>query len=53
MRIQIDAPQLSGSFSTMGEGIDDVILKGYFETQQDDAGLIHLFKRFDSDTLFC
>ena len=50
VRIQIDAPQLSGSFSTMGGRIDDVILKGYFETQQDDAGLIHLFKRFDSDT---
>ena len=50
VRIQIDAPQLSGSFSTMGGRIDDVILKGYFETQQDDAGQIHLFKRFDSDT---
>ena len=50
IRIQIDAPQLSGSFSTMGGRIDDVILKGYFETQQDDANLIHLFKRFDSDT---
>jgi len=50
IRIQIDAPQLSGSFSTMGGRIDDVILNGYFETQQDDASLIHLFKRFDSDT---
>ena len=49
VRIQIDAPQLSGSFSTMGGRIDDVILKGYFETQKDDASLIHLFKRFDSD----
>ena len=50
VRIQIDAPQLSGSFSTMGARIDDVILKGYFETQDDDASLIHLFKRFDSET---
>ncbi|MEC7209124.1 MAG: membrane protein insertase YidC, partial [Pseudomonadota bacterium] len=49
-RIQIDAPQLSGSFSTMGGRIDDVILKGYFETQDDDADLIHLFKRFDSES---
>ena len=49
-RIQIDAPQLSGSFSTMGGRIDDVILKGYYETQDDAADLIHLFKRFDSDT---
>ena len=49
-RIQIDAPQLSGSFSTMGGRLDDVTLKGYFETQDDDASLIHLFKRFDSQT---
>jgi len=49
-RIQIEAPQLSGSFSTMGGRIDDVILKGYFETQDEDADLIHLFKRFDSET---
>ena len=47
VRIKIEAPQLSGSFSTMGGRLDDVVLKGYYETQDDDATQIHLFKRFD------
>ena len=50
VRIKIEAPQLSGSFSTMGGRLDDVVLKGYYETQDDDASEIHLFKRFDSDS---
>ena len=43
VRIKIEAPQLSGSFSTMGGRLDDVVLKGYYETQDDDATQIHLF----------
>ena len=50
VRITIDAPQLSGSFSTMGGRIDDVILKGFYETQDDDGAQIHFFKRFDSES---
>ena len=49
-RIQIEAPLLSGSFSTLGGRIDDVILKGYFESQDEEAEQIHLFRRFDSET---
>ena len=41
VRIKIEAPQLSGSFSTMGGRLDDVVLKGYYETQDDDASQIH------------
>ena len=34
----------------MGGRLDDVVLKGYYETQDNDASQIHLFKRFDSDS---
>ena len=50
VRIIIDAPQLTGSFSTMGGRLDDVVLKGYFETQDEAARQIHLFRRFDSES---
>ena len=49
IRITIETPQLTGSFSTMGGSLDDVVLKGYLETQNDQANQIHLFKRFDSE----
>ena len=48
-RITIETPQLTGSFSTMGGSLDDVVLRGYFETQDEQESQIHLFKRFDSE----
>ena len=48
-RIVIDAPLVSGSISLAGARIDDVMLKGYRETQSDDSSFIHFLKKTSSD----
>jgi len=48
-RIIIDAPLVSGSISLAGARIDDVMLKGYRETQSDDAPFIQFLQKTSSD----
>lgn len=49
-RLNIEAPLVRGSISTMGARIDDIILTNYFQTLDDDSEQIRLFHRFDSET---
>jgi len=51
-RITIDAPLVSGSISLAGLRIDDVLLKGYRETQDADSDNIHFLLRTDSQQPF-
>ena len=48
-RIIIDAPLVSGSISLAGARIDDVILKGYRETQSEDSPFIQFLQKTSSD----
>jgi len=48
-RIVIDAPLVSGSISLAGARIDDVMLKGYRETQSDDSPFIQFLQKTSSD----
>lgn len=43
-RVQIDTPRLSGSLNLQGARIDDLVLKGYQETLDDDSALIDLLQ---------
>ncbi len=47
-RITIDAPLVSGSISLAGLRFDDVVLKGYQETQAEDSPNIQLLHRKDT-----
>jgi len=47
-RITIDAPLVSGSISLAGLRFDDVVLKGYQETQEEDSPNIQLLQRTDT-----
>ncbi|SIS82735.1 protein translocase subunit yidC [Roseivivax lentus] len=42
-RVQIDTPRLVGSLSLLGGRIDDLSLKDYTETIEDDSEIVHLF----------
>jgi len=48
-RIIIDAPFVSGSISLAGARIDDVMLKGYRETQSEDSPFIQFLQKTSSD----
>ena len=47
-RLDIIAPLVTGSISTLGARIDDLILTTYYQTQEPDSEPIRLFTRFDS-----
>ena len=47
-RITISGPSISGSLSTMGGRVDDIILTQYAETQEENSDAIHLLLPFDS-----
>ena len=47
-RLDIIAPLITGSISTLGARIDDLILTTYYQTQEPDSEPIRLFTRFDS-----
>ena len=47
-RIQIETANVSGSLSTMGARIDDIVLTSYAETQEEGADNIHLMLPFTS-----
>ncbi len=47
-RLDIIAPLVTGSISTLGARIDDLILTTYYQTQEPDSEPIRLFQRFDS-----
>ena len=49
-RIVIDAPLVSGSISLAGLRIDDVMLKAFRETQDEDSPNIQFLKKTSSDT---
>ncbi|MEK9729830.1 MAG: membrane protein insertase YidC, partial [Alphaproteobacteria bacterium] len=48
-RLDITAPLVTGSVSTMGARIDDLILTSYSQTLEDGSEPIRLFSRFDSE----
>ena len=48
-RVEIDTPTISGSLSLIGGRVDDIVLKRYQETIDDDSPLIRLL-RPDSGT---
>ena len=48
-RIIIDAPLVSGSISLAGARIDDVMLKGYRETQDESSPSIQFLRKTSSD----
>lgn len=43
-RVPIDTPSVQGSLSLLGGRIDDLFLKNYRETIEDDAPLVELFR---------
>ncbi len=47
-RIQIETANVSGSLSTMGARIDDIVLTSYAETQDEGSDNIHLMLPFTS-----
>jgi YidC/Oxa1 family membrane protein insertase len=56
-RVPLDAPAISGSVSLKGGRIDDVSLKGFYETIQDklanrEAGQVHLFSPNGTERAF-
>ena len=48
-RVIIDAPLVSGSLSLAGARIDDVMLKGYRETQSEDSPFIQFLQKTSSE----
>lgn len=48
-RISIDTPELGGSISLLGGRIDDLELKSYRETQEDDSELVTLLSPYGKD----
>ena len=51
-RIEIDTPRLAGSVSLLGGRIDDLQLKDYRETLDDDSPIVQLFKPVGDDNAF-
>ena len=43
-RVEIDTPTISGSLSLIGGRVDDIVLKNYRETIDDDSPLIRLLR---------
>src|SRR5690606_22548182 len=43
-RVKIDTPRLSGSINLTGARLDDLVLKDYRETVEDNSPQIHLLK---------
>ncbi len=43
-RVAIDSPRLSGSINLKGARLDDLTLKGYFQTLEDDSPLVDLLQ---------
>ena len=48
-RLVIDGPLITGSISTMGARLDDIVLTSYFETQEEGSSPIKLLLPFDSE----
>ena len=48
-RLEITAPLVTGSISTMGGRIDDLILTSYYQTLEADSDPIRLLSPFDSE----
>ncbi|MFQ6553431.1 membrane protein insertase YidC [Aestuariibius insulae] len=48
-RIEIDTPSLAGSISLIGGRIDQLALKGYNETLEDDSGIVQLLSPLGTD----
>ena len=48
-RLEITAPLVTGSISTMGGRIDDLILTSYYQTLEEDSDPIRLLSPFDSE----
>lgn len=48
-RIEIDSPSLTGSLSLIGGRIDDLSLKNYRETNDEDAALVRLLSPIGTD----
>ncbi|SFD70411.1 membrane protein insertase YidC [Roseivivax sediminis] len=51
-RIEIDTPRLAGSISLSGGRIDDLQLKDYTETLEDDSEIVHLFNPVGGDDAY-
>jgi YidC/Oxa1 family membrane protein insertase len=51
-RIGIETPRLSGSISLMGGRLDDLSLRNYRETLDDDSDIVHLFTPVDQPEAF-
>ena len=48
-RLRIETPELEGSISLVGGRIDDLWLRGYFETLEDDSPIVRLLAPVGSD----
>ncbi len=48
-RLPIETPELEGSISLIGGRIDDLLLRGYFETLEDDSPNVRLLSPVGSD----
>ncbi len=48
-RLPIDTPELEGSISLIGGRIDDLSLRGYFETLEDDSPIVRLLSPVGGD----
>lgn len=48
-RLPIDTPELEGSISLIGGRIDDLSLRGYFETLDEDSPIVRLLSPVGSD----
>lgn len=48
-RVVIDAPRLAGSINLRGARIDDIVLKDYQQTIEDDSGPVRLFAPENTD----
>ncbi|MHA7820162.1 MAG: membrane protein insertase YidC [Erythrobacter sp.] len=48
-RVVIDAPRLAGSINLVGARIDDIVLKDYQQTIEEDSGPVRLFAPENTD----
>ncbi|PWK55889.1 membrane protein insertase YidC [Roseicyclus mahoneyensis] len=48
-RVRIDTPELEGSISLIGGRIDDLSLRGYFETLEEDSPIVRLLSPVGSE----
>ncbi|SLN18076.1 Membrane protein insertase YidC [Roseivivax jejudonensis] len=51
-RVSIETPRLTGSISTLGGRIDDLQLKDYTETIEEDSEIVHLFNPVGGDDAY-